>query len=58
MNYCIQCLDRASGKTGNFVYDPVLQSDRAGAFYAITPAFSDLQEFYAWCSANGVALEH
>lgn len=44
--YCIQCVDKISGKTGDFVYE------ENRPFEAISPIFDDLQGLFTWTRAN------
>lgn len=57
MKYCIQCVDQNSGQTGDFGYDSK-EGNQLGSFHAITPVFSNLQDFYQWVHANKVELKH
>ena len=48
MSYCIQCMDRTSGKTGDFIF----KNDKYK--HAISPVFDDLMELYAYMRKRGL----
>lgn len=50
LNYCIQCVDSVTGKRGTFGYS---SRDVNGTYFAITPIFPDLSEFYAYAKDAG-----
>ena len=45
-NYTVQCVDRASGKTGCFFFDES-HWQKTGEFIAVGPVYPGLVEFYA-----------
>jgi hypothetical protein len=48
MRYCCQCVDKASGKLGDFIH--------LGDFHAVSPVFTGLTALFDWMHENG--LEH
>lgn len=57
MRYCVWCADKASGVTGDFVYDPERHAKGEG-FWAISPVFTDCLPLFVWAKENGVSLKH
>ena len=47
-NYCIQCTDKNTGKIGDFVAER-----KEDGFYAISPVFDNLLDFFWWARDNG-----
>jgi hypothetical protein len=60
MNYCIQCRDTISGKTGCFTYDEFeyLSSDKPLQFKALSPVFNNIVLLFAWAKANSIELDY
>lgn len=59
MNYCIQCTEIASGKTGCFLKATEQPAERPrGHFLAASPVFPGLVPFFAWARKNSVTLDH
>lgn len=54
-HYCIQCIDRRTGKTGDFIVEP---DSPPGAYRALSPVFSDLNLLFDYMNQNGWELEH
>lgn len=53
-HYCIQCIDRRTGKTGDFVVEP---DSPSGAYRAMSPVFQSLNLLFDWMAANCWELE-
>lgn len=45
-SYCVQCVDKTSGKVGCFAFS---EDNR---FVAISPVFGDLVAFYEWLNTS------
>lgn len=56
LHYCVQCTDVGTGKTGTFVYDPVLY-EASRQFHAVGEIFPSLVELFAWARQNGYASQ-
>ncbi len=50
-SYCIQCKDKISGQTGDFVFS------ENKPFEAISPVFNHLQDLFPWINQNGFKQE-
>jgi hypothetical protein len=46
LEYCIQCTDRKSGQTGDFLH--------YGDLIAVSPVFNDLAAFFTWLKNEGL----
>ena len=51
MNYTIQCTDQNSGEVGCFLFDESKFTE-TGKFYAISPVFKSMIEFFEWDNKN------
>lgn len=47
LHYAIECTDKVSGQIGSFAYA------EEKPFYATSPVFSHLSEFYTWAHNSG-----
>jgi hypothetical protein len=52
LHYCIQCTDKQSGNVATFAYDKQ-RFDCGNGFYAISPLFACVSEFFTWAKEQG-----
>ncbi len=52
INYCVNCVEAATGVRGTFAYDEQLYEWGFG-HWSISPIFNRVESFYAWAKDEG-----